>query len=138
MGYTHYWRIDKKINKKEIENVAYDMQLIEQHLKDVQLGGWDGETKGVQYDIVKQGNSMNVMGFRFNGYKDGSHETFSLNLGDDGFNFCKTGQKPYDTAACMVLLSLKFHAPHVELSSDGDDDDWSEAKKEYENLFQNR
>ena len=44
MGYTHYWRLDKKkLSKTAFENVAYDMTRIEQAMskQGVRLGGWD-------------------------------------------------------------------------------------------------
>jgi hypothetical protein len=108
MGYTHYLNIEKKaLTKDEFCKVAFDMKLIEQHLNDndIQLGSWDGETEGVEFDF----NELNVEAFRFNGIKETSNETFSLKIGDEGFSFCKTARKEYDIAVCLILLSVKYH-----------------------------
>lgn len=56
----------------------------------------------------------------------------------ESFDFCKTARKPYDLAVCLVLLSMKRHAPKsVSLSSDGDwDAEWTEARGIYKELFE--
>jgi hypothetical protein len=85
---------------------------------------------------------------RFNGWKDEGHETFLVtrempeipDWSSDksaSFDFCKTARKPYDLAVCLVLLSMKRHAPEsVRVSSDGDwDAEWTEAREVYRRLF---
>lgn len=55
----------------------------------------------------------------------------------ESFDFCKTARKPYDLAVCLVLLSMKRHAPRsVRLGSDGDwDGEWTQARMVYKELF---
>jgi len=85
---------------------------------------------------------------RFNGWKDDGHETFLVtrempeipDWSSDksaSFDFCKTARKPYDLAVCLVLLSMKRHAPEsVQISSDGEwDVEWLEARHVYNKLF---
>tara|TARA_R110000765_G_scaffold20037_3_gene52276 strand:+ start:10112 stop:10582 length:471 start_codon:yes stop_codon:yes gene_type:complete len=141
MGYTHYWRLDKKkLSKTAFENVAYDMTRIEQAMskQGVRLGGWDGETSYVQYDVVHQGKAQNVTAFRFNGIGTDSHEAFSLVIGTEGFNCCKTACKPYDLAVCLILMSLKHHEPSAVIRTDGTTEDWSIAFDKYKEIFPKR
>jgi hypothetical protein len=65
----------------------------------------------------------------FNGVeKDGNdHETFSF-PDDGGRNFCKTAQKPYDLVVVACLAAAKDRlGPLLEVSSDGDPDEWEEG-----------
>jgi hypothetical protein len=102
-----------------------------------------------EYDVTKP-PAVTPDLIRFNGPKDEGHETFLVTreLGDypdktlpgvclEPFDFCKTARKPYDLAACLVLLSMKRHAPKsVKVSSDGDwDVEWMEARDVYRKLF---
>ena len=67
------------------------------------------------------------------------HETFSImrvaadRRGDPDaktvFGFCKTARKPYDLMVQAVLILYKHHFPDVQVSSDGQVDDWDEAFK---------
>jgi hypothetical protein len=134
MGYTHYLNIEKKaLTKDEFCKVAFDMKLIEQHLNDndIQLGSWDGETEGVEFDF----NESHPESFRFNGIKENSHETFSLKIGDEGFSFCKTARKEYDIAVCLILLSVKYHVRRAKISSDGGNEDWNPAFDLFKTIF---
>lgn len=73
--------------------------------------------------------------------KDLGHETFvilrKVRKQDDWrsdkkaiFNFCKTACKPYDlmVTACLILYKYYFRND-VQISSDGNEEDWSEACK---------
>ena len=73
---------------------------------------------------------------------DLGHETFVLNRtvkqhdwveerSEDAlvFNCCKTARKPYDLMVQACLILFKYYFPIVEVSSDGDFDDWREAIK---------
>jgi hypothetical protein len=46
----------------------------------------------------------------FNGSDDDSCETFSINIKDEGFQFCKTNRKPYDShvLGCLILATKFF------------------------------
>lgn len=55
----------------------------------------------------------------------------------ESFDFCKTARKPYDLAVCLVMLSMKRHAPRsVRIATDGEwDGEWTEARRVYKELF---
>jgi len=67
------------------------------------------------------------------------HETFHLQKTarelepwerkDVLFSYCKTARKPYDLMVQAVLILYKYYFPYVEISSDGELNDWSEAFK---------
>lgn len=120
MGYTHYfphhhtadkvWRKIKADCEKVISNLPEDIK------------------------IVDESSDHNVW---FNGFEDEGHETFVLyRAGSDGFEFCKTARKPYDLAVTACLLVYKHHSPDtIKVSSDGDAEDWVEAKALTMKLF---
>lgn len=99
-------------------------------------------------DNVPQSPDITPDHIWFNGWKDGGHETFVVTRekpdnpswdkeATTSFDFCKTNRKPYDLAVCLVLLTLKQHAPEsVEISSDGEwDVEWLESRKVFKELF---
>jgi hypothetical protein len=53
--------------------------------------------------------------------------------GGMGFNFCKTGRKPYDEVVTACLLVARDHFPPsmLSISSDGSWDDWMGGAKLY-------
>ena len=70
---------------------------------------------------------------------DAEHETFSVYRKHEKpkhahhdekiqFGFCKTARKPYDVmvVACLILYKYYFRKD-VEISSDGDLDDWQKG-----------
>lgn len=60
---------------------------------------------------------------------DCSHESFCFDrVEDDEFAFCKTAFKPYDIAVTAALIVIKHHAPSVNVSSDGNDEDWVDGR----------
>jgi hypothetical protein len=65
----------------------------------------------------------------FNGKDEDGHEPFVFSTTDNGFQFCKTAQKPYDFAVCMILIILRdyYGEKVLTVSSDGDRDDWGRA-----------
>ena len=59
-----------------------------------------------------------------------AHETYSLTREyKENFAFCKTARKPYDLMVQACLILYKYFFPYVTISSDGDEEDWYEAKK---------
>lgn len=73
-----------------------------------------------------------------NGKADLAHESFVMrehykdNIGTNkyaykpnGFSFCKTAQKPYDTVVVSCLAIIKNRLKNlIEISSDGNSKDW--------------
>jgi hypothetical protein len=84
----------------------------------------------------------------FNGKDDLAHESFFVErtmpdsevkmiggtgkVGGKVFQFTKTARKPYDMMVCLALISMKrWFKDDVEVSSDGDKDDWQPALELY-------
>ncbi len=83
---------------------------------------------------------------QFNGYGEDGHETFIINrvlpelqswMNGEHFDFCKTAQKDYDKAVCLVLLSIDHYCPGVmRITSDGNwEDDWDSACVAFKTIF---
>lgn len=143
MGYTHYLYRKSSFTDKQWENVCLETFQILDHCK----------SKGIvlarEYDSPKSGNpEVTPDHIRFNGWKDEGHETLLVTKerpplpswdakAKESFDFCKTARKPYDLAVCLVLLSMKRHAPKsVRIASDGEwDHEWTEARGVYRELF---
>jgi hypothetical protein len=127
MGYTHYWERPAEL----------DPQL---------FGSWSDDVRKLIAAARREGVLI-VDGLAetdepthtpdevsFNGKPD--HETFRIPRIYDGhtrdeklkFEFCKTARKPYDIVAAASLIALKFRfGDAVEVSSDGDMEDWKDA-----------
>lgn len=138
MGYTHYWRVSKA-PKGEASQTETTYQLAIRQCQRIilaynaackaidekhpnRLSGYSAHTKVAQYG-----------GLEFNGVQDLSHETFSFRehfSENDGFNFCKTAQKPYDVVVTACLVTLKYYLGDlIDVSSDGDAKDWTQGVK---------
>jgi len=81
-----------------------------------------------EYDIPEPAKFTDTL-IRFNGVDDAGHETFSISSDcmAQGFDFCKTAEKPYDIAVCACLIICKHWFPDIKVSSDGDMGDWEPA-----------
>lgn len=140
MGFTRYWDIKKSLDPEKFKEFSKACKLVceawqEAHIKyylsqgdtleNAQhksgISGWDGsgEPSFADTGICFNGNRS----FDKESY-DLSHETFSIEIGSLGFNFCKTARKPYDkqVEACLYLAE-KFFGDAIEIRSDGDDRD---------------
>ena len=121
MGYTHYWEI-----KEEIDADAWSKLVkgIEQIVGTAQEAGIDINYEATTETII------------FNGVGAGEHESFFLELGDVGDNFCKTAQKPYDIAVTASLILLKKElGDAVIIKSDGTWQDWEGGQLLYETVY---
>ncbi|KEZ43432.1 hypothetical protein SAPIO_CDS4613 [Scedosporium apiospermum] len=109
MGYTHYWTIkDAASWRKCLPQLVDDSGLIIKH-SGVAICGND-------YDLPPMLDKDE--GISING-KDDGFEPFCLAL-DEGFDFCKTGRRPYDLVVCAILLRAHQLAPKVlDIHSDG-------------------
>lgn len=130
MGYTHYITTGKKISDESFENIKADIKKIEVYMEKIGKPLFDGpgENLGVVY-------TDDYIAFNGDGSVDEDHETFYLDKNDEDFNFCKTNGKPYDLAVCMALFVIKKHEPSVDISSDGDFDDWRESIEAFDEIF---
>lgn len=143
MGYTHYLYRKGDFTQKQWEKISLETFAVLDHCRE------NGVVLAREYDSPESGNpEVTPDHIRFNGWKDGGHETFLVTrerppvpLWDpdakESFDFCKTARKPYDLAVCLVLISMKRHAPKsVRIETDGDwDSEWVEARKAYKGLF---
>ena len=157
MGYSHYWNRSADFTTEQWEKISLEtLDIIVRHCdkKKIVLA-FEYDSPAVPQPVLFGGPSYGPKPpevspdlIRFNGWKDEGHETFYLTRENfasqphnpnvtESFDFCKTARKPYDLAVCLVLLSMKRHAPEsVIVSSDGDwDVDWAEARKVYKKLF---
>ncbi len=65
----------------------------------------------------------------------GSHEDFAIWREGGQDTFCKTAQKPYDLAVCVVLLNLVHElTTSVYVYSDGEAPQWQDAVNLYETV----
>lgn len=121
MGYTHYWDIKEPIDSDAWDKLRKGIQQIV------------GTAQDAGIDIKDDSNDEQIF---FNGVGAGEHETFVLELGDEGDNFCKTAEKPYDMAVTASLILLKKElGDAVIIKSDGTWADWESGQLLYETVF---
>ncbi len=114
MGYTHYSEQSRPFTKAEWAKVTREAKRIVKCAKadGVTLvdGMGDAGTKPeIGADIIV-----------FNGEGSDSYETLVLEREGNGFNFCKTAERPYDKAVVSILAAARDAAPDaIEISSDG-------------------
>ena len=113
MGYTHYW----KQNGSFTDEAWKTLKTVFEHVQ---------TTTGIpvqeEYDDASPPVLDSVEIF-FNGVGDDGHETFSLGRHDDGRNFCKTAQKPYDVYVVALLHAASQVNEGFSWSSDGNEKD---------------
>jgi len=126
MGYTHYWKKEKRIKQGDYEKKLNDCKSIIEILDGTECKLINDKLLANAYgeDQPKYKTSI-----EFNGIGDLSHEEFYLpNRINDlrEFNFCKTQRKPYDKVV-VACLSVLAEIDGIEVSSDGEADDWKEG-----------
>ena len=121
MGYTHYWTLENGIEQSDCNKFLEGARLIIENAKDA----------GIPIEDNSAGASI-----YFNGVGSGAHETFVITSEDTGFSFCKTAEKPYDTAVTAILIHLKQSlGSKVVVTSDGEWEDWSAGRLLYETVY---
>ena len=128
MGYTHYWTIKEELPREKFIEWAEGVKAIVETAIEggIRIGNGLGE------DASELSDSL----IAFNGVGNGGHETFAISFDDNGFDFCKTAEKPYDLAVTASLIHFKrIFGDAVELKSDGTWDDWSDGRVLYETVF---
>jgi hypothetical protein len=90
MGFTRYWEFNGLNEEKFIDFSSICQILID------------------NMNIPLEDVTVNNRKVIFNGVDDDAHETFSFNLDNTGFNFCKTNIKPYDEVVCGCLYVAKL------------------------------
>jgi len=120
VGYTHYYTTKAPITPSDWSKIAERARkLIEK--SPVPLA--------YEYDEADEPPIADEEVIRFNGVDDDGHETFVVTPDKVGFGFCKTAQKPYDlvVVACLLVLN-KVLGDKIEVSSDGDAEEWHDGK----------
>jgi hypothetical protein len=136
MGYTHYWYYNPS-KAKTRTGEAFSKALLEiKNYKNL-LESRGLRVKGPMGDGDPILNE-DVIAYNGDDARGQSHETFGVErefqAQRDGFSFCKTARKPYDTLVCLSLITL-FEAfgdrDVFSYCSDGDDSDWTESYAVY-------
>jgi len=156
MGYTSYLSRTKTLDKKTWKKFLEEVKLIYNQLPKVSYNA-GGHYKDSEL-VIKGGNGEgepifndNLICFNGSNQNDLSHETFVIERkfkpnnwqdpDDKGryVTFCKTARKPYDLLVCLCLISVKyFYGDKIEVSSDGEIEDWKHALEMYENITEKR
>lgn len=132
MGYTHYWDLNGEVGPKQREQMrvaSWELQMLIDKLPEhstsaggyytdepLRICGGDGTGKAEITDRF----------IRFNGdaKKGNDYETFSFDIENIEWTFCKTARRPYDFVVCLALICLANNIEGFKFSSDGGMDDW--------------
>ena len=116
MGYTHYWTLESENapTPQEWGEIVDEIftEFLECNAEKIICR---------EYNRFDEPPEINYDRIIFNGKGENGYETFWLDPTDDGFQFCKTGKKPYDKFVVRALQIAKNHCPNwfQDLSSDG-------------------
>jgi hypothetical protein len=119
MGYTHYWNVIEPavIEEKFAQFVEGATQIIHTALE-----------AGITVTDIEVSENKVVF--------EGQVETFYFEKVGESFNFCKTGQEPYDTVVTAVLIhAKKVFGKALKVSSDGNWAEWSDGRLLYETVY---
>ena len=126
MGYTHYWKFNQEPTPEKFTEFVEGVRQI---------------TATADEAGIPIGEELYESNYvRFNGVGDGAHESFYIELpvGDERYDdgFCKTAEKPYDTAVtASLILAKKIFGEDIEIRSDGNWSDWQGGQLLYESVF---
>ena len=142
MGYTHYFPRAMEIEEDRFLQFARACAKI--------IHNADAEVC-FEFNEVSLPPQITPDMVRFNGIGDDGHETFYFprvvtddeagyqtedyraRWGGKLFTFCKTARKDYDTIVTACLFAALYYLPEeVDVSSDGDTEDWREGRKLFE------
>jgi hypothetical protein len=116
MGYTRYWENKTKpIDNETLETIK---NIIDIAKKEYDI---DIEIKSLTNELVMLNGDES---------KGLDHEDFVINL-KNGFNFCKTNEKPYDIVVNAILKLLESKGKIHDVEKDDD----SEEEKAEELLY---
>ncbi len=138
MGYTHYWYYNPSKSKSGVpEPFTKALDEIKKYKAILESRGL-----AVRGPMGEGSPQLTPEAIGYNGDASAGldHESFwierDLQSPRDGFAFCKTARKPYDTLVCLSLIALfeAFADTSVfSYCSDGSDeeDEWQAAYKIY-------
>lgn len=121
MGYTHYWKQNRRIDDSEWEAI----QTVTRKILTVATDSL-GIALSEEYDINRT-PVINDEEIRFNGYADEGLETFMIQRDANDFTFCKTGRNAYDRVVVAVLQACAVYCTGFSWTSDGDHADHSDG-----------
>ena len=133
MGYTHYWHQSADFTDDQWSAICKDTRKILTYCR----------KKGIaiqyEYNDTRVRSCVTKSEIHFNGSGPDGHETFYVPFcpSEDlkEFNFCKTDLKSYDLAVCLCLLRMIHHCSAFSISSDGEWEDWYDARETYAKIF---
>jgi len=122
MGYTHYWKFNQK---PSVEKFAEFIEGVKHITATADEAG------------IAIGEEVYEAGYlSFNGVGNLAYETFAIDLENEGDDFCKTGQRPYDTAVtASLILAKKIFGDDITIRSDGNWADWSDGQLLFESVY---
>ena len=121
MGYSHYWTLENGLEASDWKTFFEGAAKIIETAKEAGIG---------LYDRVEE------TGFILNGLGDNAHESFSITSEDVGYDFCKTGFKPYDAVVTAILIHAKYcFKDGIKIKSDGNWVDWEGGTLLFEEVF---
>lgn len=120
MGYTHYFEQSTDCPQDKFDLIVADFGKIA-HDQVAVLRGPDGT--GMPFI------SATEIDFNGDAATEQDHEPMTIQTISDGFAFCNTALKAYDTAVVALLIIMAHHAPNIwRISSDGDASDWAAGR----------
>jgi hypothetical protein len=121
MGYTHYWTLQNGLEQSDWNTFLEGARKIIETAKEA----------GIQLADESEGSAIFL-----NGVGEGAHETFSITSEDVGYDFCKTGFKPYDAVVTAILIHAKnCFKDGITIKSDGNWVDWEGGSLLFEEVF---
>lgn len=133
MGYTHYWDVSEESEKSFAFLLADTKSIIDAVKGNGGIKIVDGMGAAGSHPSLDEGLIV------FNGEEPEDYETFYFAKDGRGFQFCKTGNRPYDAVVCAVLIRAKVHyGDGISVSSDGDwgvQDEWFQGELICRELF---
>jgi hypothetical protein len=122
MGYTHYWKFNQKPSAEKFSEFIEGVKQITATADEAGIA--------IGEEVYEAGY------FSFNGVGNGAYETFAIDLENEEDDFCKTGQRPYDTAVtASLILAKKIFGEDISIRSDGNWTDWEDGQLLYESVY---
>lgn len=141
MGYTHYWYYTSKPNDTDgMKEVKRELLMLKKILPQTTetAGGYFSDEPLIIKNWEGKGYPEildDEVAFNGDASRGHDHESFVFKI-EEGqerkFHFTKTARKPYDFFVCLALLSMVKNLEGIEISTDGDEQDWQPAINFYE------
>jgi len=116
MGYTHYFEVTTKVSDEQWNTLTDAVKRI------IAAATEENIELAFEYDNPSRLPCVDNNTIRFNGVGDEGHETFII-ARDQGWEFCKTAQKPYDRVV-VAVLTVAAEVIGLKVTSDGNASEW--------------